>query len=278
MSNLKNELINRSKLVMPYLLWGLLSLIFIHERASGQSVVEVGESMEEYLEENHVENLEKIVHQLTSSERFLKKLLEEGHDINPENERIKRKDVKVGDDVDVYVKHFTEHQNFTMFLVPINFYSYAIYDTLLISVLEVSEHWLKQKHYYSDLHNDSIKSALLSKENHDFLAEHMYYQALKSSRLEISEVQIKLHESYMSSSTLQLGLGKLTTKEKEEFRHSWSLLKKLLAHNVDLNAEINVYVFGYDDMEIDVTYGGLDKVYKINPSNIFTRHHFEEEN
>ena len=276
MSNLVTHLKIKLSLLLPSGSLLLLLLISSEHDVFAQKTVEIGESMEEYIKENHVENLEKIVHQLASSEYFLTKLLEEGHDIDPSSEQIKRKDVKVGDDVDVYIKHFTEHQNFTMFLVPINFYSYAIYDTLLISVLEVSDHWLKQKHYYSDLHNDSTRAALLSKENHDYLSEHMYHQALKSSRLEMAEVQIKLHESYMSSSTLHLGLAKLTDKEKREFRESWGLMKKLLTHNVDLNAEINVYVFGYDDMEIDVSYRKIDRIYKITPGNIFTRHHFEE--
>ncbi|MFY0652041.1 MAG: hypothetical protein JXQ96_08420 [Cyclobacteriaceae bacterium] len=244
---------------------------------SQKKVVEVGESMEEYIKENHIENIEKIVHQFTASDRFLQKLLEEGHDIDPNSAHIKRKDVKVGDDIDLYVKHFTEHQNFTMFLVPINFYAHAIYDTLLVSVLEVSDHWLQQKHYYADLKNDSTRSSLLSQENHDLLAEHMYHQALGSTRLDMAEVQIKLHESYMSNNTIHMGLGNLSTKEKKEFRESWGLMKKLLSHNVDLHAEMNVYIFGYDDMEIDVSFANLEKVYKITPGNIFIRHHFEEE-
>lgn len=275
MSNFNIGPNNWIKIIIPIASWIFLLLISSQQNVFAQKTIDIAESMEEYIKENHVENLEKIVHQLTSSEYFLKKLLEEGHDIDPGSEQIKRKDVKVGDDVDVYIKHFTEHQNFTMFLVPINFYSYAIYDTLLISVLEVSDHWLKQKHYYSDLNNDSTRSALLSKENHDFLSEHMYYQALKSSRLEMAEVQIKLHESYMSNNTLHLGMGKLTAREKREFRESWGLMKKLLTHNVDLYAEINVYVFGYDDMEIDVSHRNSQKAYKITPGNIFTRHHFE---
>ena len=216
-------------------------------------LIEIGESMEEYIKENHVENVEKIIHQFASSEQFLKKLLEQGHDINPGQAHIKRRDVKVGDDVDIFVKHFSEHQNFTMFLVPVNFYSYAIYDTLLISVLEVSDQWLQRKHYYSDLKNDSIRSELLSLENHAFLAEHMYHQALRTTKLDVAEVQVKLNESYISNNSVHLGLGKLTNKEKKEFRESWGMMKRLLSHNVELYVEMNVYVFGTDDMKIDVT-------------------------
>lgn len=277
MPSLLTNLKMRINLAFPAILLFFLLVFFTQHQIFAQKTIEIGESMEDYIKENHVENLEKIVHKLTSSESFLKKLLEEGHDIDPETERMKRKDVSVGEDLDVYVKHFTEHQNFTMFLIPINFYSYAIYDTLLISVLEVSDHWLKQKHYYSDIKNDSIKSSLLSKENHDLLAEHMTHQALKSNRVNMAEVEIKLHETYVSNNTLHMGLGKLTPKEKKEFREFWGMMKKLLTHNVDLNAELNMYVFGYNDMEVDVTYGKSNTIHKITPGNIFIRHHFEEE-
>ena len=239
-------------------------------------VIEVEESMEDYIKENHVENIEKIVHQFTSSHKFLEKLLDEGHNIDPKSAQLKRKDVSVGKDIDVFITHFSEHQNFTMFLVPINFYTHAIYDTLLISVLEVSDSWLHDKYYYADLKNDSIKSELLSLENHSLLSQHMYNQSLKKTNLDMAEVTVKLHESYMSNNSINLGLNELSKSEKKEFRKSWSAMKRLLSHNINLNAEMNIYVFGYDDMEIDVLYNDSEKIYTITPGNIFTRHHFEE--
>lgn len=252
-------------------------LMLSHFISYGQGdLMEIGESMEDFIKENHVENIEKIAHQFTSSHDFLEKLLQEGHEIDPKSAQIRRKDVSVGKDIDVFVKHFTEHQNFTMFLIPINFYAHAIYDTLLISVIEVSDTWLEDKYHYADLENDSIKSHLLSLENHSLLAEHMYHQSLENVNLDIAEVKVKLHESYMSNNSINIGTSALSEKEKKEFRKNWGLMKKILTHNVNLNAEMNIYVFGYDDMEIDVLYNNAERIYKVTPGNIFTRHHFQE--
>ena len=241
-----------------------------------EKLVEMGETMEDYIEKNHVENIENMVHHFTSSNTFLEKLLEEGHHIAPGSARVKRKDVDVGKDIDIYVKHLSEHQNFTMFLIPINFKTHNITDTLLISVLEVSDSWLKKRHYYSDIENDSVKSHLLSSHNHNLVAEHMFHQAIENDRFDVAEVTIKLHESYMSNNTVKVDYGKLTSEEKKEIKETWTATKRLLSHNAEMNAEMNVYVFGLDAMELDVIQNGVQNNYVITPSNIFTRHHFEE--
>ena len=167
-------------------------------------VIEVEETMEEFIEEHHISKIENVIHRLTSSKYFLKTLLEKGHDIDPENVNIQRKHVKVGSDIDVHVKHFTEHQNFTMILVPISFYDYAIYDTLLFSVIEVSDLWLQNKFPYDDLSNKEVKEELLSLENHALLGEHMFQQALNESNTKMAEVQISLHEAYISTNSIHV--------------------------------------------------------------------------
>lgn len=273
---ISNEYQSKLSIKKALFLGVLLMLSAFISYAQGD-LIEIGESMEDYIKENHVENIEKIAHQFTSSHDFLEKLLQEGHNIDPKSAQIRRKDVAVGKDIDVYVKHFTEHQNFTMFLIPINFYAHAIYDTLLISVIEVSDSWLKDKYHYANLENDSIKSHLLSLENHSLLAEHMYHQSLENVNLDLAEVKVKLHESYMNSNSINIGTSALSDKEKKEFRKTWGLMKKILTHNVNLNAEMNIYVFGYDDMEIDVLYNNAERIYKVTPGNIFTRHHFQED-
>ena len=143
--------------------------------------VDVGQSKKEYIRENHVEDIEDLIHKFTSSKRFLNFLLKEGHDIDPDGMEIKRKDIIIGEDLDIYVKHFTEHQNFTMIMVPINIGSLAIFDTLLFTVIEVSQQWMKDRFYKNDLEDDSVKSHLLSIENHSLLSRHMYGQALKGN-------------------------------------------------------------------------------------------------
>ncbi len=266
---------NKKRAFLRSLLVFVLAVL-VFPLSAQDKLIEVEETMQEYLKEHHVDNIEKLAHRFTSSQSFLEKLLEQGHDIDPDEAQVKRKDVTVGDDVDVYVKHFSEHQNFTMFLIPINFYAHAIYDTLLISVLEVSDSWLKNRHHYLDLKNDSLKSATLSLENHNLLAEHMYHQSLKNVNLDMAEVKIKLHESYMSYNSIEMGMGNLSDDEKKEFRKTWGLMKKIFTHNISLNVEMNIYLFGNDDMSIEVFYNDAEKQYTVTPGNIFTRHHFEE--
>ena len=54
---------------------------------------------------------------------------------------------------------------------------------------------------------------------------------------------------------------------------SWGLMKKLFTHNLDLNVEMNIYIFGFDDMKI-VHYTSDGEIeYRITPHNVFTRHH-----
>lgn len=265
----------KSMRVLWVLLWTVLGYIPLVHGQGDQ--VEVGETMKEYIKEHHVQKIENVVHKFCSSKLFLQALLEKGHNIDPATVSIQRKDVTVGKDIDVYVKHFTEHQNFTMILVPISFYNLAIYDTLLFSVLEVSDNWLSAKFQYDDLSDQKVKQDLLSLENHDLLSEHMYHQALQSSRTEIAEVKVSLHETYISTNTIHLHTGALSKEEKHEFKKSWGLFKKLFSHNVTLNIELNVYIFGYDDMEVLVEGKRGKELYKVTPGNIFTRHHFLEE-
>ncbi|MEQ9304617.1 MAG: hypothetical protein RJQ14_11965, partial [Marinoscillum sp.] len=215
-----------------------------------EDVIEVGESMRDYIRENHVEEIENIVHKFTESRVFLEYLLEQGHHISPDSVKLRRKDVRVGSDIDVFVKHFTEHQNFTMLLVPVDIYPLMIYDTLLFSVVEVSDSWLREKYYYHDLTNDSVKSELLSTVNHDLITDHMFDQVMRERNQLNAEVQVKLHESYISTNHINLNTHDMSKEEKKEIMHSWGLMKKLLTHNLDLNVEMNIYIFGYDDMRI----------------------------
>lgn len=244
--------------------------------AQPKSRAEIGESMEEYIKENHIDEIESMVHQFATSKVFLEFLLEKGHNIDPETIEIKRKDIRVGTDVDVYVNHFSEHQNFTMIMVPIDIYSQLIYDTLLFSVLEVSDTWLKEKYLYHDISDKSVKEKLLSIENHEILANHMYKQAKRDRKIGIGEVQVKLEESYISSSSIHMHMSDLSKYEKKEFRKSWSIMKKAMAHDIDLNVEMNIYVFGTDDMRISYTSKGKSGEYKMTPRNIFERHQFSD--
>lgn len=237
----------------------------------------IGESMEEYIQENHLEQVENIVHRLASSKDFLKQFLEKERKINPETVNLRKGDVSIGDDVDIYVKHFTEHQNFTMILIPISIYSLAVYDTILFSVIEVSDAWLEREFPYDNFKNDSIKSRLLSIKNHALLAEHIYDQALAKSNTTMGEVKLELNETFVSSNTIHEDVKALTRKEKEEFQNHWGLLKKAFMHSVDLNVEMNIYVFGFDDLEVSCKNIRGSTRYKVTPSNIFRRHDFEEE-
>lgn len=256
----------------------IIFLCTISTVVSAQSQFEeVGESMEEYIKENHIEEVESIVHKLASSEDFLKQFLEQERHIHAEAADIKRNDVKIGSDVDIYIKHFTEHQNFTMILVPISIYSLAVYDTILFSVVEVSDTWLQREFPYDNFKNDSIKSGLLSLKNHELLAEHIYDQALTEANTTMGEVRLELNETFISTNTIHENVGKLNKREKEDFKSHWGLLKKAFSHNVDLNVEMNVYVFGFDDLEVKCKSARGTNSFKVTPSNIFTRHHFQDE-
>lgn len=244
---------------------------------NANNTIAVEESMKEYIKENHIGEIEDMIHQFASSRIFLELLLEKGHDVDPETAEIKRKDIRIGKDLDVYVKHFSEHQNFTMIMVPIDIYSELIYDTLLFTVMEVSDEWLKSKYPYHDISEDNEKERLLSLENHDLLAKHMYEQGRNSQIIGISEVQVQLKEEYISSNTIQMHMSELTKSEKKEFRSSWSLMKKALAHDVNLNIEMNIYIFGTDDMRLFYYSKGQENEYKVTPGNIFTRHVFLED-
>ncbi|MFY0688417.1 MAG: hypothetical protein JXQ90_14680 [Cyclobacteriaceae bacterium] len=247
--------------------------------AQEQKEVEVQATMEEFIESNHLEDIEDIVHHFTGSKKFLNFLLEEGHDLDPEAVDFKRKDVRIGEDLDIYVKHITEHQNFTMLMVPVDFYNLAIYDTLLFAVLELSDEYLERKYFSNDLTDPQERARIMQIENHDLLKEHLFQQALKVTEdKKFTEIQVDLHESYISSSDLTLELSELTKDEKKSFRHSWSLVEKAFSHTVHLNIEMNIYIFGHDDMDITYEIDRKKYKYRITPGNIFTRHHFLEEN
>lgn len=242
-----------------------------------QHYEEVGESMEAYIKDNHLEQVENIVHKLAYSKEFLNQFLEKERHIHSEVGGLKKGDISIGDDVDIYVKHFTEHQNFTMILVPISIYSLAVYDTILFSVLEVSDTWLEREFPYDNFKNDSIKSSLLSIKNHALLAEHIYDQALTEANTSMGEVQLELDETFISTNTIHEDVGKMSRREKDEFKSHWGLLKKAFTHNVDLNVEMNVYVFGFDDLEVKCKNVRGESRFKVTPGNIFRRHHFQEE-
>ena len=233
--------------------------------------------MEEFISENHIEEIEKIVHKFTESKIFINYLLEQGHHINADTVKLRRRDIRIGNDIDVYVKHFTEHQNFTMLMIPVDIYPLMIYDTLLFSVLEVSDVWLKEKYYYHDITDDSVKNVLLSTINHDVLTKHMYEQVLAERRQQSAEIEVKLHESYISTNHIELHTNQLTNEEKKQIMDSWSFFKRLFTHNLDMNVEMNIYIFGYDDMRIVHYMADNTEEYRITPRNIFTRHHFLEE-
>lgn len=237
---------------------------------------EVGETMEAFIKENHLEQVESIVHNLAYSKEFLRQFLAKERQINAEAINIKKGDIQVGEDVDIFVKHFTEHQNFTMVLVPISIYSLAVYDTILFSVLEVSDIWVEREFPYDDFKNDSIKSSLLAIKNHALLAEHIYDQALARTNTTIGEVKLELDETFISTNTIHEDVGDMTKKEKDAFKSHWGLLKKAFSHSVDLNVEMNVYVFGFDDLEVKCKNIQGESTFKVTPTNIFQRHHFQE--
>ncbi|PIB35212.1 hypothetical protein BFP72_07285 [Reichenbachiella sp. 5M10] len=254
----------------------IFSCLFCLAQGRTDQEIEVGETMEAYIVENHIEEIEAMLHKLASSKPFIDQFLHEEstHDVNVSS--VKRKDIKIGEDIDVSVHHITEHQTFTLILVPISIYNLAIYDTLLFSVIEVSDAWIAREFPYEHTEIDSVKSALLSMKNHELLAHHLYSQALQQSNVDIGKVDIDLTESYISSSTIQEHISHLERGEKDQVRSSWGLLKKAFTHVVDLNVEFNIYVFGFNDLEVACHNKRGNYTVKITPSNIFQRHHFVE--
>ena len=241
-----------------------------------QELNDVGVSMKEYIKENHLEKIEDMIHKLAMSKPFLDQFLKEEERYNVDVSQIKRKDVSIGEDVDIYVRHFTEHQNFTMILVPINIYSLAIYDTLLFSVLEVTDYWLDRTFPYENFKIDSVKSGVLSLKAHDILVEHLYDQTLHQMHLEMGQFKIHIQESYVGANSFHEHIGELSKDEKQMVRSHWGLLKKAFSHQVDLNVEFNIYVFGFNDLEVNCKTKEREFNHKITPSNIFTRHHFSD--
>ncbi|UXP31480.1 hypothetical protein N6H18_14095 [Reichenbachiella agarivorans] len=227
--------------------------------------------------ENHIGEIENMIHKLAVSKPFLDQFVsEEERHLNNVG-KIKRGDVRIGEDVDVSVRHITEHQTFTMILVPISIYSLAIYDTLLFSVIEVSDAWLEREFPYVDYTNDSIKSSLLSLKNHELLANHLYSQAMKQTRAEIGKVKVDLKESYITTNSVTEHVSNLDEEEKRQIRNHWGLLKKAFTHDIELNVEFNIYVFGFNDLEVACSNKRGDFTVKITPTNIFQRHHFVED-
>ncbi|MEL7005994.1 MAG: hypothetical protein AAFN93_25190, partial [Bacteroidota bacterium] len=161
-------------------------------------------------------------------------------------------------------------------LIPISFYSLGVYDTILFTSLEVSDQWLESTFRIKDP-DEAMKERLMSEEAHRMLEKHILSQAENQLDLRgMGEVKVQLHESYIAGSHITLDVAELTKEEKKQIRKSWGLMKKVMTHNVDLNVELNVYVFGVDDM--DVTFSSRNKTlrYVANPNNIFPRHHFLE--
>jgi hypothetical protein len=239
-------------------------------------VNEIGETMEDFIQENHIEDIEDMIHKFMDSQTFLQYLLKQGHDIDIETLDLKRKDVNIGNDLDVYVKHLTEHQNFTMIMVPVDIYPLTIYDTLLFSVLEVSDTWLHKNHFREDLDDLEVKARILSDENHHMLTNHMYNQVLSDRTSDLTEVEIKLHESYISTNSILVDTKALSNEEKESVLKDWGFLKRIMTHDINLNVEINIYIFGHDDMSVIKYTKEGSQSFRITPNNIFTRHHFME--
>ncbi len=242
----------------------------------GQNFQNVNETKKEYIKEHHIQDVENIVHQLAQSKQFLEVLLKSGHQFDLDKIDLKRKDVKVGEDIDLFVKHISEHQTFTMMLLPISFYSLNVYDTILFTSLEVTDEWLEGT-FQVEIGDQESKEKLLAKEGHRMLEQHILGQA--SSLLDLSgmgEVEVNLHESYVSGSHITLNVSELDQEEKKAVRKSWGLLKKVLTHNVNMNVELNAYVFGVDDMDVSFASRNTVKHFKANPANVFQRHHFLE--
>ncbi len=254
---------------------GLVGL-FGQDDDGAPDLIEMGESMDGYIKMNHLEEIENIFNKFMTSKPFLEYLLLTGHHIPHDSVKIKRRDLHIGNDIDVFVKHFTEHQNYTMLLVPVDIAPLMIQDTLLFSVVEVSNDFLAEKYYHYNLKNDSVKSALLSALNHDLITNHLFEHLMEMRKLQTAEVRVELQESYLSTNTISLNRHEMGEKEKYEIMKHWGLLKKMLTHNVDMNVEMNIYIFGADAMRI-VHYMESDTInYGITPRNVFARHHFAE--
>lgn len=257
------------------LIWFALSG-FGNQVCAQKDAEEMGMSMKEFIKKNHIDKIEDVIHKLAYSKSFLDQFLEEEQMHQVDIGEIRRKDVSVGGDIDLEVRHFTEHQTFTLVLVPISVYSHAIYDTLLFSVLEVTDSWLSHEFPYDDISNDSIKSELLARKNHDLLAEHLYDRALAGSNDNVGQFKVHLHESFISTNSIQEHMSEMNRDEKELIRLRWGVLKKALSHHVDLHVELNIYVFGFNDLEVMCKSNEGETIYKITPGNIFLRHHFVE--
>jgi hypothetical protein len=141
----------------------------------------------------------------------------------------------------------------------------------------VSDTWLHKNHFREDLDDPEVKARILSDENHHMLTNHMYDQVLRDRTSELTEVEIKLHESYISTSSVLLDTKELTKEEQESVLKNWGFLKKIMTHDINLNVEINIYIFGHDDMRIIKYTRDGSESYRITPTNIFTRHHFVED-
>lgn len=239
-----------------------------------QSKADRSEKIKDLIKKNHIEDVEIVVHRLAKSDKFLNILLQNGHNVDVKNVKFKKKDVSVGEDIDIYVTHFSEHQSFTLLMLPVSFYNLSIYDTLLFASLEVSDQWLEDR-FHQRIPSDEAKAKMLASETHTLLQEHIAYQAGKHLDLSgMGEMQIKLHETYVSTSEVTTDLRGLSKDEREVITKSWSLIKKSLSHNAHLNIESNVYVFGLDDMDVTFVSGSTEKHFKVTPTNIFERHEF----
>ncbi len=241
-----------------------------------QSFEEVRETKKQYIQEHHIEDVEKIVHRLAQSKDFLNVLLESGHNFDPNDVHLKKKDVRVGEDIDLYVNHLSEHQSFSMLLIPISIYKLQVYDTILFTSLEVSDAWIERTFAVANP-EEATKQRLLSEEGHRMLERHILNQAAKSIHFDgMGEVKVKLHESYISGSHAVINVKDLTKEERHSLTASWGLMKKVLTHAVDMNVELNAYVFGVDDLDVTFLFKNKEKHFRANPSNVFQRHKFIE--
>ncbi|MDW3193525.1 MAG: hypothetical protein R8G66_14215 [Cytophagales bacterium] len=249
-------------------------MCFLNIALIAQTKQERSENIKALIKKNHLEDVEIVVHRLAKSNEFLNILLKNGHNVDVDNVKFKKKDVSVGEDIDIYVTHFSEHQSFTLLMLPVSFYNLSIYDTLLFASLEVSDEWLEDR-FHQQIPSEEAKAKMLASETHTLLQEHIAYQADKHLDLTgMGEMQIQLHETYVSTSEVTTDLRGLSKEERELITSSWSLIKKSLSHNAHLNIESNVYVFGVDDMDVTFTSGNIQKHFKVTPTNIFERHEF----
>lgn len=258
----------RGKLLMA----GIMSLLSIGLLT--QTNAERSENIKALIKKNHIEDVEIVVHRLAKSNDFLNILLKNGHHVDIDNVKFKKKDISIGEDIDIFVTHFTEHQTFTLLMLPVSFYNLSIYDTLLFASLEVSNEWLENK-FHQKIPSEEARAKMLASETHILLKEHIANQAGKHLNLSgMGEMKIRLHETYVSASEVTTDLRGLSKEERELITSSWSLIKKSLSHSTHLNIESNVYVFGVDDMDVTFTSGEIEKHFKVTPANIFQRHGF----